>query len=279
MYVDIEKSFLKKTMKRTTVLFMAVAAVMAFAACNSNTSDNGKQHFTIEGTLTNAANKTLYIEEMTPDNGAHFVDSIFCDKNGHFKYQGEMDYQTFFNLHSTEYNYIVLLPNNGEKMTVSGDYNTLSTNYLINGSPESQLLWQIQSYITDANIVIAGLAEKDKQNRSSLGEAEYAKAKEATDSAFVEERILVQKMFLNFIDENMGSLSTLYAVDAPFNHTMRVFYVESDFEVFEMVLDGLKESNPENPHTLYYQTRVERARSARALAAQQQQEGQEIIIE
>jgi len=86
-------------------------------------------------------------------------------------------------------------------------------------------------------------------------------------------------MFSNFIADNRGSLATLYAIDAPFNHTMRVFYAESDFEMFEEVLDGLLEKSADNPHTQYYRTRVERARSQRLLMQQQQQSGQEIIIE
>ena len=68
------------------------------------------------------------------------------------------------------------------------------------------------------------------------------------------------------------------AIDAPYNHTMRVFYAESDFEVFETALEGLNDSLPTNPHTQYFKTRVERIRSARAMAQQQQQPGQEIII-
>ena len=86
-------------------------------------------------------------------------------------------------------------------------------------------------------------------------------------------------MLSNFIDDNYGSLSTLYAIDAPFNHIMRVFYAEQDFEMFENVLEGLNEKCGDNPHTLNYRTRVERARSARMLAAQQQQESQRIIVE
>lgn len=261
--------------KLTTILFLTVILI---AGCKGG-KNNGPMAFSIEGSLTNAAGKMLYIEEMTPDNGAQFLDSILCDDKGHFEYEGTMAYQTFFNLHTSAYDYIVLLPNDGEKLSISGDANDLGSSYMVDGSPESRLMWQIQSYINDANITIAEIAQQDKQNRETLSEAEYEKAHSVTDSIFIAEHNLMGVMFLNFIEDNRGSLSTLYAVDAPFNRSGRIFYAESDFEVFETVLEGLEERIPDNPHTQYYRTRVERARSARTIAQQQQQPGQEFIVE
>ena len=155
----------------------------------------------------------------------------------------------------------------------------LGASYRVSGSPESQLMWQIQSYINDANRTIAEIAQQDKQNRATMSDEEYEKAHALTDSVFIAERNTTYTMFYNFIEDNRGSLSTLYAVDAPFNHTGRVFYAEPDFDVFETVLEGLAEKVPDNPHTLYYRTRVERARSARMISQQQQQQGQEFIVE
>lgn len=255
-----------------------VIAVVLLAGCKGK-SGNGEMSFEIKGTFENAANKTLYIEEMTPDNGPRFLDSITCDKNGKFSYKCTMSYQTFYNLHGSEYDYIVLLPNDEETITLNGDCSDLGATYRVSGSPESQLMWQIQSYINDANRTIADIAQQDKQNRATLSEADYEKAHTVTDSIFIAEHNTVYMMFYNFIEDNRGSLSTLYAVDAPFNHTGRVFYAEPDFEVFESVLEGLMAKTPDNPHTQYYRTRVERARSARMLTQQQQQPGQEFIVE
>ena len=267
---------MKKALYLTTILLFAIG----FSSCSGNKENKkGEMTFVVEGTFENAAGKMLYIEEMTADNGAQFCDSIPCDSKGHFKYEGHMTYQTFFNLHSNEYDYIVLLPNDGEKIELSGKYGQLAITYLVNGSPESRLMWQIVSYINEANDVIANIAQQDKQNKSTLSKDEYEDAKKVTDSIFINEHNVIKQMYLNFITDNSGSLSTLYAIDAPFNQKWRIFYAQSDFEVFEQVLEGLNERCPDNPHTQYFRTRVERMRSERALAQQQQQQGQEIIIE
>ena len=253
-----------KTLKHTSI--QAIKQLLLFCvicvtvACGGKKGD-GIQSFSIEGSLSNAANKMLYIEEMTPDNGPQFIDSILCDANGHFKFEGTMHYQTFFNLHGSLYDYVVLLPSDGDKIELTGDANDLGNTYIIKGSPESQLMWQIQNYINQANLAIQELAQQDNNNRSSLSKSDYEKAHAATDSLFLAEWRTTHQMMLNFIDDNPGSLSTLYAIDAPFNHTMRLFYQESDFDIFEQVLQGLDEKCPDNPHTQYYRTRVERARA------------------
>lgn len=252
--------------------------MLALSACGGN-KEKGTMTFTIEGHLDNAADRTLYIAEMTPNNGEQFIDSLKCDNKGYFKYKGKMAYQTFFDLHCSEYDYIVLVPADGEKIEVTGDANELNANYQVKGSPESQLMWQIMDYVNTANIAIADIAQQDKKNKETLSPDEYEIQHRITDSLFIAERQTIYMMLSKFIDDNYGSLATLYAIDAPFNHIMRVFYAEQDFEVFENVLDGLTEKNPDNPHTKNYRTRVECARSARMLAAQQQQESQQIIVE
>lgn len=256
--------------KKSRIICTICVICLTLLACGGKKGD-GLQSFTIEGTLANAADKMLYIEEITPDNGPRFVDSILCDARGCFKYEGTMQYQTFYNLHGSLYDYIVLLPRDGEVIEMSGDANDLGRTYMVKGSPESQLMWQIQSYINQSNVAIQELAQRDAENRKNLNEADFAKAHAATDSLFLAERQTTYRMMLNFIDDNPGSLSTLYALDAPFNHTMRLFYQENDFDIFEQVLQGLEEKCPDNPHTQYYRTRVERAR---AMASTQ-----EIVIE
>ncbi len=258
------------------MIWMA-ALLLCATACHNKPTD-GNATFTIEGTLTNAANMTLYLEEMTPDNGANFVDSIRCDSKGHFSFEGSMPYQTFYNLHVSPVDYIVLLPRDAEHIVLHGDATKLGSTYRVEGSPESQLMWEIQDHINASNLVISDIAHQDQQNKATMNAQQYEEAHKVTDSIFVSNRQLVYLTLYNFINDHRGSLSTLYAIDAPYNHTMRVFYAESDFEVFETALEGLNDSLPTNPHTQYFKTRVERIRSARAMAQQQQQPGQEIII-
>ena len=149
-----------------------------------------------------------------------------------------------------------------------GNADELSKSYRVECSPESQLLWQIMNYINQANVVIGDLAQREKYNKENLSKAEYEVAHAQTDSIFTVERVTINLMLTNFIEDNAGSLATLYAIDAPFNRSMRVFYEQSDFEMFETVLDGLEAQCPDNPHTQFYRNRVERVCAARMLEQQ-----------
>lgn len=257
---------------------MTAAAVVLLASCGGKKNDHS---FVVEGTLANGADKMLYLEEMVPDNmgQAVFVDSIACDKNGNFRYEGVMSYQTFFNLYVKSGDFVVLLPNFGETIELTGDYDKLSTTYMVNGSADSRLMWQIQNYINTTSVALTELVQQDEQNRATLKGEAYDKAHKVTDSIFIAEYELLHETLYTFITENSGSLATLYAVDAPFNRNGRVFYAGKDFAVFEEVLSGLDAACPDNPHTQYYRLRMDRARSARALEQQQQQTDQAIIVE
>ena len=128
-------------MKKTHFLslFSILSLTLLLASCGN------KDEIVIEGTLENGANKTIYIEEMAPESRI-FLDSVRLDSKGHFKYRYAMPYKTFINVHVSDADYIVLLPDLGEKTTIRGDYNALSTSYEINAGNESQLLWQLQDY-------------------------------------------------------------------------------------------------------------------------------------
>lgn len=248
--------------KRTTLLTILLIAATVLSSCGH------KNTFTIEGTIENAAGKTFYLEEITPD-GPQFIDSISLDSKGHFKIQHNLPYPTFYNLHCSEVDYVVLLPQAGEKLDISGDATAFSLSYHVEGSPESQLLWQLQDYSNDGLLELQALVEKDHQNREQYGAetADYKRAKEATDSIF---RDIFNEQFEyihKFIEENRGSLSTLIALYKPFNN-MSIINPTHNFAEYEAVLEGLKENYPDNPHTLQFQNTVEHLRHARGTQPQ-----------
>ena len=97
-------------MKKTHFLSLSSILILTLllASCGN------KNEIVIEGTLENGANKTIYIEEMSPESRI-FLDSVRLDSKGHFKYRYAMPYKTFVNVHVSDADYIVLLPDMGEK--------------------------------------------------------------------------------------------------------------------------------------------------------------------
>lgn len=241
-------------MKRITII---AAALFLLAACGN------RNDITIEGTLTNGAGKTIYIEEMTPE-ARLFIDSITLDSKGHFKFRYAMPYKTFYNVHITDDDYIVLLPDFGEKIVMQGCYDSLSNTYRLQGAGDSQLLWQLQDYANQGSAVLRDIVATDRQNQQLLADgkitqSEYDAARQITDSVYLDAFADQQHYVVNFIQDHLGSLTTLIALYKPFNNRPLINPADS-FEFYEAVLEGLEESMPDNPHTISFKNQVERTR-------------------
>ncbi|MBR5092387.1 MAG: DUF4369 domain-containing protein [Bacteroidales bacterium] len=247
-------------MKRIGLIGLIGLIAISLASCKHDT-------FTISGTLDGGAGHTLWLEEIAPD-GPMFIDSIPVDSKGHFKYTYKMPYRSLYNLHTTADNYIVTLPDYGEHLKVSGRYDNLSVSYDITGSPESSLLWQLQQYTNDGATVLRALIDTTKYYQQLLAEGKvdievvYDK-KDMTDSIYRLTAEEQQDYICRFIEENQGSLSTLIALYKPFNNRLLIDTRDpNSIDWYDMVLEGLQERYPDNPHTLHFKNTTEHLRSA-----------------
>ena len=244
-------------MKRTIILLIFA---LLFVGCKNDT-------FTISGTIDGGAGKTLWLEELAPD-GPIFIDSIHLDSKGQFKYKYKMPYRSLYNLHTTAENYIVTLPDYGEKIEIYGNWENLSVSYDIQGSYESSLLWQLQQYTNDGAKILNELIDTTEYYArlfadKRVDEATVLAKKEMTDSiyhmAFEEQ----QEYVCRFIEENQGSISTLIALYKPFNNRLLIDTRDpNSIDYYDLVLEGLQERYPDNPHTLHFKNTTEHLRSA-----------------
>ncbi|MBR1549061.1 MAG: DUF4369 domain-containing protein [Bacteroidales bacterium] len=230
--------------------------------------------FTIEGTIEGGAGKSLWIEEIAPE-GPIFIDSIRMDANGHFKYRYNPPYKSLYNLHTTENNYIVTLPSNGERIEVTGKYDNLSLTYNVKGSTESALLWQLQQYTNDGSKILFALVDSVNHYDALLAAKEidnatYDALKATMDSIYHATFVEQQEYVCRFVEENAGSLSALIALYKPFNNRALIDPRDPvSIEYFDLVLEGLQRELPDNPHTLHFKNTTEHLRSA--LARQEEQ--------
>ncbi len=244
--------------KLRTKFFFSALTTLLFVACSG-----AGDRITIEGTLEGGAGKTIFIEEMSPD-ARIFLDSITLDRKGHFKFTYNMPYKTFYNVHVSNDDYVVLLPDAGSTIEMSGNYDSLSLTYRIRGDKDSQLLWQLQDYTNNGTRALRALVATDRQNTQRLEQGEISQhqfdvAHSRTDSVYLATFSEQQQYVVRFIEDNLGSLATLIALYKPFNGR-QLINPEDSFEFYEGVLQGLESCLPDNPHTLSFKNQVERTR-------------------
>ena len=237
--------------------FLPLLALLLLVACGN------KDAIVVEGTLDNGAGKVVYLEDLSPD-AIIFLDSVTLDAGGHFRTRIEVPYKTIITLHVTPEDYIVLAPDLGEHITLTGVHDSLSRSYHLKAGHESQLLWQLQYYFNDGNQRLRQLARQDADNRARLERGEFTQkqfdqAHQTTDSIYLDLFGEMQKYVANFIEDNLGSLVTLIALYKPFNDRSLID-PDGGFEFYLAVLDGLEATLPDNPHTLSFRNTVERLR-------------------
>lgn len=114
----------------------AVALALSLTACQ-------KEHFTIEGTITQAADSMLYIENMAL-TGPVAVDSVKLDAEGQFSFSEDRIAQSpeFYRLRIGG-TIINLAVDSTETITVKAAYPTMPTDYTVEGSDNCTRIKQL----------------------------------------------------------------------------------------------------------------------------------------
>lgn len=114
----------------------AVVVALSLTACK-------KEHFTVEGTITEAADSTLYIENMAL-TGAVVVDSVKLDSEGEFSFSPDRisDAPEFYRLRIAG-TIINLSVDSTETVKISASYPTMATEYKVEGSDNCERIRQL----------------------------------------------------------------------------------------------------------------------------------------
>ena len=102
--------------------------------------------FVIDGKITNAQGKYLYLEELKVSSSIP-VDSVELGKDGSFKFKGKIDYPNFYLLSLNRNNFVTLLVDTTEKISVFGDAANFSRDYVVQGSPGSLLVQELNNML------------------------------------------------------------------------------------------------------------------------------------
>lgn len=123
-------------------IFPVVVFFAAFiVACHK---PNG---FVISGKITNAEGKYLFMDELKVASSVP-IDSVKIKKDGTFEFTGKINYPNFFLLRLSEKNFVTLLVDTAEKVKVFGDAANFSRDYVVEGSPGSLLVQELNNHLT-----------------------------------------------------------------------------------------------------------------------------------
>jgi peroxiredoxin len=197
--------------------------------------------FVIDGKITNAEGKYLYLEELKVSSSVP-VDSVELEKDGSFKFKGKIGYPNFYLLSLNKNNFVTLLVDTTEKITVFGDAANFSREYVVQGSSGSLLVQELNNMLT-----------KTKHNLDSI--RNHVNAFRMRDDFSIQRIKWDQEMAdikqnqirysTNFIQKHPFSLSCVLALYQKFDDAN---YVIQDLQSLKVAASALNSFFPKSEH-------------------------------
>ena len=221
-------------------LLVSALLFVALFACNTPSNE-----FLVKGKLENGTGKIIIQSEYTSTDLVP-VDSVTIDNKGEFKLKGNTPYPKFFMLRTSPTDFVTLIIDSADVITVTGDYNDLANTYKIEGSVNMDLMKELDESMSAARTKIDSLGKiyRGLDLESNSDEANAQKSE--LDSAFMK-IYREQKEFLkNFIDKHADSFVSLIALSQQIQPRLPMFNPQEDLAYFEKVDKELYAKYPQS---------------------------------
>ena len=219
--------------KNSLKLLFIVSISAAFAVSCKNRTDSR-----VEGILRDSDRNVLRLEYLDI-NKTVLIDSTQINKNGKFRFRFNVDQPGLYILKNDNGRIINLLVAPGDNISIEGDYKELDKNYIVMGSPESELIRQLVEKLNDTRDQIKVL------------DANYSSSSEYTEIQINEylirrkEILKEQRDFsISFIIDHLSSLASIYALYQKISPDDLVLNENRDIQLMKIVADSLSVRYP-----------------------------------
>jgi len=214
-------------------VFIIVLSVIVLSSCKKS------NQFTISGKVTHAEGDTIYLEQLLVSSRKP-ISEVKIDKNGNFEFKGETRIPTYYLLKLSDNNFITLLVDSTEQVTVEADAANFGKEYFVEGS-----LGSIQ--VQELNRQLNRTEHKLDSIRSLMNlyntNPDYERLKPQWDSVY-NSIIDEQRLFSNsFVMNNAFSMASVYALYQKYKDQS---YVVRDLQTMRTAASALNSIYPES---------------------------------
>jgi peroxiredoxin len=235
------------------------------------------EKFEIKGKITNASGMKIYLDELMVSS-LRPVDSAKINSRGEFTLRQHVGIPTFYLLKLSENNFITLLVDSAEKVSVSADAINFSREYSVQGSPGSLLVRELNKRLNTTKQKldsISSLSELFKDSR------DIEKLKSEWNAAYdkiVQDQVGYSTEFVSQHPFSMASVLALYQKFDDQNYVVR------DLQALRIAASALNSFYPKSEHVkaLYANTlqliAKEREGNLRRLIEEKGQNSPDIVL-
>lgn len=220
-------------MKKIFLILLVLAAFIS--ACKK---PNG---FVISGKITNAEEKYLYLDELKVAASVP-IDSVKIKKDGSFEFKGKIDYPNFFLLRLSDQNFLTLLVDTTEKITVYGDAANFSRDYIVEGSPGSLLVQELSNRLTVTKHKLDSIRSRLIVFRTREG---YGAEKARWEQQLIDIKKSQIEYSTDFVQKHPFSMASVLALYQKFDDAN---YVVQDLQSLKVAASALNSVFPRSEH-------------------------------
>jgi peroxiredoxin len=205
------------------------------------TSCSKQDGFVIRGKITNSEGKYLYLDELKVMSSMP-VDSVKLGKDGSFEFEGKIDYPNFYLLRLNGRNFVTLLVDTTESITVYGDAANFSRDYIVEGSPGSLLVQELNNKLARTKHKLDSIRSRIDAFRIY---EDYSVQKIKWDQELAVIKQIQIRYSTEFIQKHPFSLSSVLALYQKFDDSN---YVIQDLQSLKVAATALNTMFPKSEH-------------------------------
>jgi peroxiredoxin len=182
--------------------FGLIAIVIIASGCTND-------RFTINGTITNTTGKYLCLEEIKPGLLAP-IDSVKPGDDGSFSFKSKTKFPAYYMLSFCKENFLTLLINPGETVSVKADGSNLSSDPSITGSEGTSILLDFQRR---HEVVIKELNDLTKAYNDSIESRRLPAIMDSLDRKAVSILADFSDYATGYLNENINSMAAIFLLN------------------------------------------------------------------
>jgi peroxiredoxin len=219
-------------------IFFLLLLVLFAAGCNN------KKSFTVHGLIKGKSEKYIYLNRVDV-NTPVLIDSSKISRKGSFRFNVNAAEPDFYQLGFSRTNFITLLAEPQEKITLSFSSKNLYESYTIAGSPGSSKLQSLDASLAETKRKLDSLTTVYNQAAKEPGFETRGPALDAEFSSLAKAQ---RKKNIEFIINNINSLASIKALYQTITPETYVLYEPNDLQYLKIVTDSLTHHYPNSKH-------------------------------
>lgn len=211
-----------------------IAAVVLTGCKNNNIEINGKLLNPVKGEL-------IYLDELR-SNDLITVDSVAVSGEGAFSFSRKIESSSFYLLKTDQTNFLTMLLEPGQKMSLKAYFDSLNYPISISGSKGTELMAEYNMKLRQTIRELSGLRGIYLK---SLGTPELPMVMDSLDNIAQNYLTDINSYTKTYIDQNLNSLVSLVALYQQVAPGEYILHPEKDLRYFQKVDSSLSFNYPD----------------------------------